>query len=82
VADPKTTREGQNPMGVIAFKGSPRKEWKTATLLKRVLEGADGEKQPALELKDKRGGGTSGNAGRHLKRAAVKDVDLGGWSYH
>jgi multimeric flavodoxin WrbA len=28
---------------VIAFNGSPRKEWNTSTLLKQALEGAESE---------------------------------------
>ena len=30
-------------MKVIAFNGSPRKEWNTATLLKKALEGAESQ---------------------------------------
>lgn len=31
------------PMKIIAFNGSPRKEWNTATLLKKALEGASSQ---------------------------------------
>ena len=30
-------------MKVIAFNGSPRKEWNTAKLLEKALEGADSQ---------------------------------------
>lgn len=30
-------------MKIIAFNGSPRKEWNTATLLKKALEGAESQ---------------------------------------
>jgi multimeric flavodoxin WrbA len=33
-------RDWEKPMEVIAFNGSPRKTWNTATLLQKVLEGA------------------------------------------
>jgi hypothetical protein len=32
--------ELEKPMKVIAFNGSPRKKWNTATLLEKALEGA------------------------------------------
>lgn len=32
--------KGENAMEVLAFNGSPRKDWNTATLLKKSLEGA------------------------------------------
>ena len=35
-----TAHKGENPMEVLAFNGSPRKDWNTATLLKKSLEGA------------------------------------------
>jgi multimeric flavodoxin WrbA len=34
------TDKGENPMEVLAFNGSPRRDWNTATLLKKALEGA------------------------------------------
>jgi len=34
---------GEVEMKVIAFNGSPRKTWNTATLLEKVLEGASSQ---------------------------------------
>lgn len=41
-------------MNIIAFNGSPRKEWNTATLLKKALEGAasEGAKTELIHLYD------------------------------
>ena len=37
-------------MKVMAFNGSPRKKWNTATLLERALEGAASEGAETVEL--------------------------------
>ena len=41
-------------MKIMAFNGSPRKEWNTATLLKKALEGASsqGAKTELIHLYD------------------------------
>ena len=41
-------------MKIMAFNGSPRKEWNTATLLKKTLEGASsqGAKTELIHLYD------------------------------
>ena len=46
--------KGHILMEIIAFNGSPRKEWNTATLLKKALEGASsqGAKTELIHLYD------------------------------
>lgn len=68
-------------MKIIAFNGSPRKEWNTATLLKRALEGASsqGAKTELLHLYDLKYKGCVScfackeKGGRSYGRCVVKD---------
>jgi len=68
-------------MNIIAFNGSPRKEWNTATLLKKALEGAEshGAKTELVHLYDLKYKGCIScfackeKGGKSYGRCAVRD---------
>jgi multimeric flavodoxin WrbA len=73
--------QGDNKMKVMAFNGSPRKKWNTATLLEKALEGAasQGAKTELIHLYDLNFKGCIScfacktKGGKSYGRCAVKD---------